>query len=102
MFFFLQADPIETATALSNPEIWLGVLLFVLIAAVVLLWRQLNTERKENKEQLERDRAQNKEDFKSQLALLTKVEVHLLAQNDARQILMEIRSAVNDIKGKIG
>lgn len=101
MFFILQTDPIETAQALSNPEIWLGVLLFILIAAVVLLWRQLNTERKENKEQTERERTQNKEDFKSQLALLTKVEVHLLAQTDTRAILLEIRGAVDDIKGKL-
>lgn len=101
MFFTLQTDPVETARALSNPEIWLGVLLFILIASVVMLWRQLNVERSENKEQMEKERAQNKEDFKAQLALLTKVEVHLLAQNDTRQILFEIRNAVDEIKGKI-
>ena len=101
MFFILEVDPVKTAIALSNPYIWGGVLLFVLIAGVVMLWRQLIAERKENREQMERERTQNKEDFKSQLTLLTKVEVHLLSQNDVRQILLEIRSAVDDIKGKI-
>lgn len=101
MFFILQTDPIEAAEFLSNPYSWGGALLLALMTAVVMLWRQLIAERRENKKEMEKERTQNKEDFKSQLTLLTKVELHLLSQNDVRQILIEIKSAVDDIKGKI-
>lgn len=90
MFILQTIDPVQTATALSNPEIWLGVLLFVLIAAVVLLWRQLTKEREESKK-----------DFKDQLILLTKVEGALLSHKEILPIISDIKSSIESIKAKI-
>lgn len=89
-FYLLTIDPVKTATALSNPYIWGGVLLFVLIAAVVFLWRQLTAERKESRE-----------DFKEQLVLLTKVELQLVEQQGIKPLLEEIKLSIELIKQKI-
>lgn len=90
MFVLQSIDPVKTAIALSNPEIWLGVLLFILMAAVVMLWRQLNTERKENKQ-----------DFRKQLDLLIRVETQLVSHQEMKPLVESIKQSVEAIKIKL-
>lgn len=94
MFFLLQAgvtDALDAAERISpyTPIVW-GLLTVIGWGLYVLTWRQMNAERK-----------QNKEETKEILQLMTKVEIHLESQAESISVLHEIRDKVDDLRRKM-